>query len=496
MTRYQNARSDQPDAVVSNTHGDRVEYWSGIDSQGVIVPRQARLSLLAGRSYRVHYSAAGVPERIVDEASGDFVTQTFVDDSLIIQAHHANGQFVGGFKVTRANNRVSLAPIVGQAYFSGQLALDLNGGVRSASAVLVPASQIVVGQASELPAAYQTFLNGGTPVAAWMPRHSQSPLERFVGIVFSTAHAQSTGGRQVASGIAQSATGAVLAVASYYAPAIASVTLGAATASIVGPVLAGGLFIAAGWNLANGVSDIVGGGIKLVSDTGDRFSDGVDPMDSLTQQAALIGRVGSLSNVVGAVVQAVGRATDVLSTLVSSAGLTPPGPAPMAPSTPVTGSAVDSSGSSLSLSGTVSSRGAFSAQGQSGVSQLGLDGTIDANGQATGSFVGYLGNGTATGGTSPFGQCQQITNSGGRGTFVRAHNLGLASGTTTFSYDAYSIPDQFTVSTNGQTAFGTPGLVSGRGGANIALNGSSIVFVAVNAPNTGTAWQYQLSCPQ
>ena len=61
--------------------------------------------------------------------------------------------------------------------------------------------------------------------------------------------------------------------------------------------------------------------------------------------------------------------------------------------------------------------------------------------------------------------------------------------------DAYSIPDQFTVSTFDGIVFGTPGLVSGSGTQNLNIPRNGILVVSVNAPLDDTAWEYNLSCP-
>ena len=61
--------------------------------------------------------------------------------------------------------------------------------------------------------------------------------------------------------------------------------------------------------------------------------------------------------------------------------------------------------------------------------------------------------------------------------------------------DAYSIPDQFTVSTFDGIVFGTPGLVSDSGTQNLNIPRNGILVVSVNAPLDDTAWEYNLSCP-
>jgi hypothetical protein len=63
----------------------------------------------------------------------------------------------------------------------------------------------------------------------------------------------------------------------------------------------------------------------------------------------------------------------------------------------------------------------------------------------------------------------------------------------TFTYEAYTIPDAFRVVNAGATILNT-GSVSGGGSKSFAL-ASSIVFVTVSAPLSGTAWDFSLSCP-
>ena len=93
------------------------------------------------------------------------------------------------------------------------------------------------------------------------------------------------------------------------------------------------------------------------------------------------------------------------------------------------------------------------------------------------------------------GGCQVQQNSGEQGTFVKAHNMNSSSGVSVFFYDAYGIPDQFTVSTFDGIVFGTPGLVSDSGTQNLNIPRNGILVVSVNAPLDDTAWEYNLSCP-
>jgi len=164
----------------------------------------------------------------------------------------------------------------------------------------------------------------------------------------------------------------------------------------------------------------------------------------------------------------------------------------------VNGQCVLQNGFVYVLTGTVDQNGALSCSGpRAGVlgELLVLIGLIDVNGFAgTCSLNGTAG--TCTGTQLAFGTCNTAQESGGQGAFTFAHYLGNGSGTVTFTYQAYSIPDQFVVRTAAGERFTTGGLVSGGSTVNLQLNNEPIVFVSVSAPNNGTLWNYTLSCLQ
>ena len=76
------------------------------------------------------------------------------------------------------------------------------------------------------------------------------------------------------------------------------------------------------------------------------------------------------------------------------------------------------------------------------------------------------------------------------------HELGATSGTFSFQYEAYSIPDQFDVYYEGNLIYTTGGPVSG--GATVPVTfgpgTSTTVTVVVTGP-VGTAWDYVVNCP-
>ncbi|MCU0864052.1 MAG: hypothetical protein MUC36_09685 [Planctomycetes bacterium] len=172
---------------------------------------------------------------------------------------------------------------------------------------------------------------------------------------------------------------------------------------------------------------------------------------------------------------------------------------PMRVPVAVAGQCVLQNGFVYVLAGTVDQNGALSCSGPRAGGSLAdvlvLIGLIDANG-----FTGTCDlNGTpglCSGTQLAFGNCNAAQGSGGQGAFTFAHYVGNGTGTTTFVYQAYTIPDRFVVRTALGERFSTGGLVSGGATVTLQLNNEPIVFVSVSAPNNGTQWDYTLSCLQ
>jgi hypothetical protein len=94
-------------------------------------------------------------------------------------------------------------------------------------------------------------------------------------------------------------------------------------------------------------------------------------------------------------------------------------------------------------------------------------------------------------GTTP---CNAQTTSGGAGVTTNTHALGATSGTFTFTYDAFSVPDRFQIVYEGQALLDT-GFVSGSSSRSISFSGSSsTVTVTVTGSAPGTAWNYTVGC--
>lgn len=92
--------------------------------------------------------------------------------------------------------------------------------------------------------------------------------------------------------------------------------------------------------------------------------------------------------------------------------------------------------------------------------------------------------------------CDQTTTSGGAGVTSTVHELAATSGTFSFAYEAYSVPDQFDVYYEGALVFSTDAPVSGSATVPITYGPgtSTEITVVVTGPG-GTAWQYLVGCP-
>ena len=90
--------------------------------------------------------------------------------------------------------------------------------------------------------------------------------------------------------------------------------------------------------------------------------------------------------------------------------------------------------------------------------------------------------------------CDSQTNSGGAGTTVKVFKVPARAGIITFTYEAFSVPDAFTVEAGGVTYVNT-GSISG-GGSQSFCKPEGVVEVTVTVVGPpGTAWTYTLGCP-
>lgn len=99
------------------------------------------------------------------------------------------------------------------------------------------------------------------------------------------------------------------------------------------------------------------------------------------------------------------------------------------------------------------------------------------------------------------GQCFALcsdgyTQSGGQSTQTFVVALDRSEGELTLTYQMYRIPDQLDLIYEGNTIFTTGGLVSGSQTITRNIDGDAEeILVKITAPNSGTAWNFQLECP-
>lgn len=96
-------------------------------------------------------------------------------------------------------------------------------------------------------------------------------------------------------------------------------------------------------------------------------------------------------------------------------------------------------------------------------------------------------------------QCNTQSGSGGQGTTFVTQILGTIAGSVSIDYQMYTIPDQMEVYYNDALVASTSGLVSG--GGRLTFNytplagGPYSCIIRMNAPNSGTAWDFIAYCP-
>jgi hypothetical protein len=86
---------------------------------------------------------------------------------------------------------------------------------------------------------------------------------------------------------------------------------------------------------------------------------------------------------------------------------------------------------------------------------------------------------------------------GGGGVTTTVYELGRTSGSFTFTYQAFSVPDRFQVIYQGVTLLDT-GLVSGAATPTLTYSGTATfvtVVVTGSAAGTGTSWDATVGCP-
>ncbi|MBE2250524.1 MAG: hypothetical protein IAE78_13395 [Myxococcus sp.] len=438
----------------------------------------------------------GSPTLIHDETTGNVVRIATVSPTRV-EFHHFNrmGNWLTGFAVFQETSKFKMGRITGAPAFSGQilgqLTAQANGGTGSFA---------VVGQAG---ANLADVVDVTTDLDAWTA--ALSSLARVQQPLTGTSN------RQPVLSLPK-----VLKAAGLYLIG-GAVVAGLATTVIPMAVLAYGAagvcMVAAGY-FSNDVANFVEKNFQSTDPFAQSMVDIVvgnlrNPDDGRSLGGALtsiVNVVKSVANTGKAVLTGAASLVDAVKSVdswpQSPWQSSPQNPlptsyeAPTPTSTPVTGQAVWQDNTTWQVSGSVDSAGQVSLMGTSTTSgSLTVTGTSTST-TSMGTFTSPGKSGTFTGTVAAVGACMTSQGSGGQGTFTKAHNVGPGTGVASFSYDAFSVPDAFTVTAGGRTLFSTGGLVSGAGSPMLQMMGEGFVFVSVSAPQSGTQWTYQVGCVQ
>lgn len=479
VTLYRLDRMNGPSEPSYIVHGSgaQVDVWL---SGGVF--REARYASSNGATQVrvIGDSWSGDPIAFVDETTGEYVLPNLREDGGVNFFHYdAAGRWLDGIAIFPSGESWMMGRVIGAPAFEGQIQGQFEStktGDTGSFAVVASSSTDTMADVRDVTAEMKALL-AAMETSPW-----QSSFENGIG---STASPLSLS-RTVILGGAVLAGGAVLGA---LAPAYGA----AGVAMIVS-----GIF-------SNQVADFIERGFasddpftqELVDTAASNLRDPkTTPLESVMSRI-----VAKVKNLVGS-----DSPTEIPTALVEDypdtmATATPSGPPPSPTSGPptvstdVTGQAVWRDNSTQQITGTVDSDGKVDLQGvgQDPDDKLVVTGQTDDS-TFSGTYERGSDSGTATGRVTNIAECQATQGSGGQGTFTNAHFVGHGTGNVTFYYDAYSIPDAFSVSVAGKTVYTTDGLVSGEGTASIAMKGEGFVFVSVSAPEDGTAWEYSLSC--
>lgn len=493
----------QPSYSIGNQRQDRIDLFGADNASGDFIANQAAVKVVGEsgtqNTYSVFFDQNGAPTRINDESNRRYVLVKRANDVTRFEMYDSSNRFQSGFAIVRnGSGPQSVAMIKGVPVVqSQQITGQLQGGINGSFAVV-----------SEQNAGLDT------------PQDLPAPMRNYLAVPASAAR----------SGRSQPAATGSAAPASISSGLETLIRTAAETYPIAGGV-AGGLLLA-GSPLAIPVAQValVGFGVALAANTvrqalnsqrdqipaGDQrdmydsiFGTVSEPSPSAT---SLISRlIDEATRQAGSIIQSgtakldqladnfrsrSGVAADTLQGYLDPTQQPAPVSGPPVVDTAVSGSGVDSNNVQYRYRGTLANGGNLhlvATPTAGSTPPITLDGTLDANQRVSGSYTDGSNTGSFSGSAAPLGQCQTLTQSGGQGTFSYASDVGSASGTVSFSYNAYSIPDAFTVTNADQTVFTTNGLVSGTGGNSFPISAST-VFVTVSAPNNGTAWDFVLGC--
>jgi hypothetical protein len=467
------------------------------ESGGSLTARQtasgSQVSVVVGNvDYVTLFNASGVPLETVNTTTGEKVKFEFIAGRVHITRYSASNALISALAVFQQGSDIIVADLVGLPALDGQITGAVTGS-NPASFAIIAEETAGLTNLRKAPADVLALANGLFPAVT----SSSNPQEKAVGgidvknvakyaLIGATVGSVLPGGGTAVGALVGTALGIVGQVISSNSARVDVLTgciqdLDACKSKSLDIGDSAGMALFGGLAAKDSESDLLQTTLTQVKSKWDGLKGGVNRVFDATK--------------------------DVLSSLRTNTDFSG-APNVAIITSNVSGQLVDTSNRTVTLSGTVDPQGNINMSGNvagqtakvelalttsGSLPKLGDTQTSPANLQGT--MTGPLGTGAVTGKSQAVGECNSVQQSGGKGTFSYVHRLGTGNGTSSFSYDAYTIPDAFTVTYGSGAKYSTAGLVSGSGGSSLALGGISTVFVTVSAPTSGTNWQYSLSCP-
>ena len=473
--------------------GGTLQYW--VDEQTEVITETLITLDAEGARVRVFNDEDGAPHTIVEESSGEFVTMRENGPGRTdFWFYDAAGMYTGGMAFYQESGRYYIAEITGVPVHSGR---QLAGQMNATTTTLTGSYALIVEgggltNIEVLPEELEDFLvqleefhglgdaaddSDGPTVARAPQRSTRAKIVRGASALFGVVVAIKTGrapavlGRVIKTAISSAALAHVRGCD----------MLDSIANAVVDEVSVCNLAVV---NLVQKVCDA--GIAILAGETDDKT-----PAQMLAE-AALESVAPEITADVKNVQFGYGLGMDVAG-YVSRGGRPPmPDPDEMPPYVTghLRGQAVFQGDHTIhDLEGEIGLDGEFYADG----SRLMISGELDGD-RISGTYDAGGHEGTIDGDVQSLGECERSFSSGGQGTFSYAHFVGHGEGTVRFAYEAYRIPDAFTLSTSQGLKYSTGGLVSGQGITHLDISDEPTVFINVTAPQTGTLWEYVLGC--
>ena len=465
-------------------------------------------------NYRSIFDAAGVLKETVDVSTGEKVKVELVAGRVQMLRYSASNVLLGALAVFVQNGVVKVADITGLPTLDGQLTGSVAGST-PASFALVADDFTGLTNIRNADAATLALADNLFPTATSLTA-SRSVDRQLIANGGDALTAQAFGGVDAAQvtkfALIGFIAGGGLAVAGAASTVVVPVVFAAAAFGILGQVIASQQArLDALFNCTGDVDACKTSSLDIGNSSGMALFGGLAANRS---EPDLLQDVVSRSNarwdnLKDNLRRVFDRTKDTVTSAVAATDFSTY-PALSLITSQVTGFLVNSANRTANLIGTVDPQGRINVTGttSSGATSATVALTLTANGTLpglgqtatssttiSGTLSGALGSGTVTGKSEAIGACNRIQQAGNQGTFSFAHRLGNGTGTSSFFYDAFSIPDAFTVLYGAGLQYSTGGLVSGSKTTPLVLSGNPTVFVSVSAPNSSTAWNYSLSCP-